>query len=131
VFVVYFITRARARRVELTIEMQTRLIDRFGAAPDLVEFLHSPAGRQFVAGVQSTPGAMLRERLLSGFTRSIVLTFLGLAFAGMAIVSDDDYGVPAAIIGSVGIGYLIATFVSYRLSSKFAPRELASSSDQV
>ena len=60
--------------------MQTKLIDRFGSAPELVSFLHSPAGRQFVTGVQSAPDVLTRERILSGFTRGVVLSTLGLAF---------------------------------------------------
>ena len=77
VLVVYFVTRARQRRVEAQVEMQSKLIDRFGSAPELVSFLQSPAGRQFVTGVQSAPDVLTRERILSGFTRAIVLSSLG------------------------------------------------------
>lgn len=117
VLIVYFIARARQRRAELQAEVQTRLIDRFGSAPELVEFLQSPAGRQFVSGVQGVPGVLARERILSGFTRSVVLTMLGLAFLGLTFFYNDDFAVPAAILFSLGIGYFIATFISWRLSS--------------
>ncbi len=116
VLIVYFVTRARARRTEVQAEVQTRLIDRFGSAPELIEFLQSPAGRQFVHGVQSAPAILTRERILSGFTRSIVLTMLGVAFLGLTFFYDDDFAVPAAIVFSLGLGYVIATFVSWRLS---------------
>ena len=33
VLVVYFVTQARQRRVEAQVEMQTRLVDKFGSAP--------------------------------------------------------------------------------------------------
>lgn len=118
VMVVYFVTQARTRRVEAQVEMQGKLIDRFGSAPELIEFLQSPAGRSFVTGVQSAPGLLTRERLLTGFSRSIILTMLGVAFLGLAFFVDDDFAVPAAILFSLGLGYLIATFVSYKLSSR-------------
>jgi hypothetical protein len=118
VLIVYFVTKARQRRVEVQVEMQSRLIDRFGTAPELVEFLHSPAGQKFVAGVQLAPAALTRERLMSGFSRAIVLTMLGGAFLFLTFYTDDDFAVPAAILFFLGVGYLIATFVSYKLSAK-------------
>jgi hypothetical protein len=119
VLVVYFVTRARQRRVEAQVEMQGRLIDRFGTAPELINFLQSPAGRQFIAGVQTAPGVMTRERILGGFSRSIILTMLGLAFVFLTFFQrDDGFAVPAAILFFLGMGYFIATLVSYKLSSR-------------
>jgi len=123
VLIVYFVTRARQRRVELQAEMQSKLIDRFGSAPEMVGFLQSPAGKEFVAGVQTAPGILTRERVLGGFTRSIVLTFLGLAFLFLTFWEDNDFVVPAAILLSLGVGYLVATFVSWRLSSTLSHTE--------
>jgi hypothetical protein len=116
VLVVYFVTRARQRRVEVQVEMQSRLIDRFGAAPELVEFLHSPAGKQFISGVSSAPDVLTRERIQGGFTRSIVLTMLGVAFVFLAILDNGDFAVPAAIILALGIGFFLATMVTYKMS---------------
>lgn len=119
VLIVWIVTRGRARRIEAQVQMQTRLIDRFGSAPELVEFLHSPAGRQFVTGVQSAPAALTRERILSGFTRAIVLTMLGAAFLLLTFTYEDDFAVPAAILFFLGLGNLIAAVVSYKLSAKY------------
>jgi hypothetical protein len=125
VLIVYFVTRSRQRRVEVQAEMQGKLIERFGAAPELVEFLHSPAGREFVAGMQSAPGVMTRERILSGFTRSILLTMLGLAFLFLTFFQHErDLIIPAAILFFLGIGYLLATLLSYRLASRLRLSDL-------
>ena len=118
VLVVFFVTRARQRRVEAQVEMQSKLIDRFGSAPELVNFLHSPAGRQFITGVQSAPEVLTRERILSGFTRGVVLSALGLAFLGLAMAYDHDWSVPAAIVLALGVGYFVATFIVYKLTPK-------------
>jgi hypothetical protein len=119
VLIVYFITRAKQRRVELQTEMQSRLIDRFGSGPELSEFLQSPAGKQFVGSVQAAPAVMTRERILGGFTRSIVLTALGAAFMFLTFWDrDDDWVVPAAILLFLGLGYFIATLLSYKLSKR-------------
>lgn len=118
VLVVFIVARSRQRRVEAQFEMQARLIDRFGAAPEFVAFLQSPAGRQFVAGVHAAPAALTRDRLMSGFTRAIVLTMLGAAFLFLTFYFDDSFAVPAAILFFLGVGFLLATFVSFKLSAK-------------
>lgn len=118
VLIVYFVSRGKARRAEVQAEVQSRLIDRFGSAPELIEFLQSPAGRQFVSGVQSAPALMARERIMSGFSRAIILTMLGAAFLGLTFFYDDDFAIVAAILFSLGVGYLLATWVSYKLSQK-------------
>jgi hypothetical protein len=118
VLIVYLVTKSRQRRVEAQVQLQIRLIDRFGSAPELVEFLHSPAGQQFVTGVQSAPAALTRDRLMSGFSRGIMLTALSAASLFLVFYVDEDFGVPAAILFALGIGYLVATFVSHKLSAK-------------
>lgn len=116
VLIVWFVTHSRQRRVEIQAQVQSKLIDRFGSAPELVDFLQSPAGRAFVQGVQSAPVAQTRNRILSGFTRAIVLTSLGLAFVFLTFVHDADFTIPAAILFFLGLGYLIATIVSFKLT---------------
>jgi hypothetical protein len=124
ILVVLFVTRGRQRRVEAQVEMQSKLIDRFGSAPELISFLHSPAGRQFVTGVQSAPDMLTRERILSGFTRGVVLSSLGVAFLFLTFLYEKDWAVPAAIVFSLGIGYFLATFIAYKLSAKVRTGEL-------
>lgn len=129
VLVVFFVTKARQRRVEAQVQMQAKLIDRFGTAPELVSFLHSPAGRQFITGVQSAPEVLTRERIMSGFTRAVVLSTLGLAFLGLTLLDNGDWAVPAAIVLALGVGYFIATYISYRLSAAHHAGELGPQSD--
>ena len=116
VLVVFFVTRGRQRRLEAQVQMQSKLIDRFGSAPELISFLQSPAGQQFVAGVQSAPAALTRDRIASGFTRAVVLTCLGISFLLLTFLYEKDWAVPAAIVFSLGIGYFIATFISYKMT---------------
>lgn len=127
VLVVFFVTRGRQRRVEAQVQMQAKLIDRFGSASELISFLQSPAGRQFITGVQSAPEVLTRERIMTGFTRAIVLTMLGLAFLFLTFLYDDDWAVPASIVFALGVGYFLATYISYKLSAKVHAGELAPS----
>lgn len=124
VLVVWLVTHSRQRRVEAQVQMQSKLIERFGTAPELIQFLHSPAGRQFVAGVQGAPIALSRERIMAGFTRSILMTSVGVAFVVIAVLDrEDDWLIPASIVFSLSLGYLLATYVTYRFSKSIARDE--------
>jgi hypothetical protein len=90
-------------------QMQTKVIERFGTSNDLAQFLHSPAGRQFVNGVTSVPKMFARERIVAAFSRAIMFTAFGVAFTIIAILQGDSDGyIPSSIVFSLGLGYLIA-----------------------
>jgi len=111
--------RARQRRSELQAEVQTKLIDRFGSAPELIDFLQSEAGHQFVEGFHNAPRYVARERILSGLRRGIITTLLGLGFLAIwAADIRDNWGFiyPGCIILSLGLGFFLSTWVSMRLS---------------
>ena len=110
----------RKRRIELQAEVQTKLIERFGSTPELIDFLKSESGREFVTGVQKGAIVVTHERVLAGIRRSIVLTFLGLGFAAMWVVFDDFFAIPAILFLSIGLGFLVATIVSAKLSRAYA-----------
>ncbi|MEA2491738.1 MAG: hypothetical protein QOH21_3530 [Acidobacteriota bacterium] len=123
VLVVAIVSYNRSRRAQVQAEVQTKLIDRFGSAPELISFLQSPAGRSFVSGVQSAPAVYVRERIISGFSRAVVLTMLGIAFALLTFFYNDDFAIPAAIVFCLGLGYLLATWLSLRLADKLTPAD--------
>lgn len=119
VLIVYFVTRTRQRRAELQVEMQSRLIDRFSSPAELVQFLHSDAGRNFMTGVEASSTQATRNKLMSGFNRAIILLCLAAAFLFIAIFNgEEDAYVAMALLGALGLGFLIATFVSYKLAGK-------------
>lgn len=117
VLIVYYVMRAKQRQAEVQAEMQSKLIERFGSAPEMITFLQSPAGRDFVSGVQRPLINRTRERILGGFTRSIVLTALGAGFLFLTFREDDAFVIPGTLVLSLGIGYFVATLVSWRLSA--------------
>ena len=90
------------------------------SAPELIDFLQSPTGREFVTGVQSAPAMLTRERIITAVGRSIMLIFIGLCFVGMYYVIDaDGVLVPAVIFAFLGVGYLVSAVASYQLAKRF------------
>ncbi len=108
-------TRTRA-------DIYNRLIDKFGSAPEFIDFLKSDAGLSFIEeNVVQT--AVPLSRILTAIQIGIVLSLLG---AGLLITGNifggslggDLYIVLAVggVIGlMIGLGFLISAAISYRL----------------
>jgi hypothetical protein len=117
-FITYSVSRSRERRAQIQADVQAKLIERFGSATELVTFLQSPAGREFVSGVQSAPIIATRERAINNFTRALVLTGLGTAFVILWQIGHEGMGfaIPGFILLSIGLANLIAAIVSMRMA---------------
>jgi hypothetical protein len=117
-FITYSVSRSRERRAQIQADVQSKLIERFGSATELVTFLQSPAGREFVSGVQSAPIIATRERAINNFTRALVLTGLGTAFVILWQIGDNGMGfaIPGFILLSIGLANLIAAIVSMKMA---------------
>ncbi|HUP50792.1 MAG TPA: hypothetical protein VNA04_18615 [Thermoanaerobaculia bacterium] len=119
--------RVRQRRLELQAEVQTRLIERFGSSAELVEFLKSGTGREFVHGVQKGTMAVTQERSLAGLRKAIVLAFLGLGLVAIWGVSGAEWVAWFGILFlALGVGFLAAWYVSMRLGHSDEPNHAPS-----
>lgn len=117
VMIVWLISRAKQRQARYRAEVQTKLIEKFNSAPELADFLASPAGKQFVGGMHEPIRASVHDRIFSGIKWSLIITFIGVGFLIARFGTNDaDLIVPAGILIALGIGWMIATFVTYRLS---------------
>ena len=116
-FLIWVFYRMRQRRFELQAELQAKLIDKFGSTSELVTFLQSPAGRQFVHGVQTGASAVTQERVVAGIRKAIILSFLGLGLLAIWGVSGASWlSWFGLLFLALGLGYLTAAVVSMRLS---------------
>jgi len=112
------------RRLKHKASLQNKLIDKFSTGPELNDFLQSSGGGKFI-NFLTVGGIGPKEKLLSSITKGIVLTFLGIAllFIGPFLQEtvQEVRGVQAFGIAAlaVGIGFLVSTFISYKLSKKW------------
>jgi len=119
------------RRLKLKASLQNKLIDKFSTGPELNDFLQSSGGGKFI-NFLTVGGIGPKEKLLSSITKGIVLTFLGIAllFIGPFLQEavQEVRGVQALGIAAlaIGIGFLVSTFISYKLSKKWGIIEDAS-----
>lgn len=122
VAIVYFATSARQARARYQAEVQTKLIDRFGSAPELVTFLQSAEGRQFLGTVEAAPKYLAGDRILAGVRKAVVLSFLGLSFLLLNIpesTRSEFFIVAGGILLALGVGYFVSTVISFRLSKSW------------
>jgi len=108
-------TRTRA-------EIYNKLIDKFGSAPELVEFLRSDAGLRFIEEQALEPSQPLMK-IISSVRLGVSL---GLVGGGILVVANlwdrtlgEDLYNMSAIAGTValtaGAGFIIAAMISYKL----------------
>lgn len=122
VVIFIMVMRTRRRRLELQAEVQSKLIDKFGTAQELVDFLHSRAGREFVSGVQSGVSGVAREKVASGFKRSILVSALGLAFLVLwGVTGQDGLAYPGVLLLALGLAYFGASYVSLKMTAADVP----------
>jgi hypothetical protein len=119
-FIVWAKSHAAAQQARYNSEVQTKLIDRFGSGPEMIAFLKSPEGQQFATGISKLPKLAARDRVVSGFTRAIFLTFLGLAFLALEFTEMENPGfiITGAILTALGLANLVSAWVSLKLSRR-------------
>jgi hypothetical protein len=119
-FIVWAKAIARSQQARYNAEVQSKLIERFGSGPELIEFLKSSEGQQFATGISKLPKLAARDRVVSGFTRAIFLTFLGLAFLALCFTEMENPGfiIAGAILTALGLANLVSAMVSLKLSKR-------------
>lgn len=117
VVIVLVVSRSRTRRLEIQTELQSKLIDRFGSASELVTFLQSKAGQDFVRGVQSAPVKAARDRASFGIRVGIVFTAIAAAFLVLWPITDNEgLAWPGIIFLAIGCAYFASAYTVLRFA---------------
>jgi len=117
VLIVFIIARSKSEAAAYRAQVQEKLIARFNSGPELVEFLQSPTGKQYLGEAAEAPKHRAYDRILASIRNAIILGFLGFAFVGIGIAEHDyDWFYPGFILTGLGIGFLVAAIVSRKLS---------------
>jgi hypothetical protein len=109
----------RQRRLKAQTELHGRLFDKFSSARDVVEFLQTPGGVQFVdsfSGDREEPS----NGILRSTHRGIVLVIVAAGCLFLSWYYRNSGENPLLVIGVVllclGVGFLLSAAVSHRLS---------------
>ncbi len=107
-------------------ELYNRLLDKFGSAAEFVDYLESETGRQFVDEI-TVQGAAPTGKILGSIQKGVVMMLVGFGLLVLGNLFDKNLGGDlfiALIVGGtialmLGIGFLISTAVTYRLSKSW------------
>ena len=117
VFIVWLGTRARQARVQARTELHKHLLDKFSSGTELAQFLETEGGKKMIEDL-GKGDVSPKERTLRPMIAGTVLTCLGVAFLVLTF-RVPDLVIPGGIILAIGIGFLIAAFVTLRLSKSW------------
>lgn len=118
IFRSFFLNRRLRENARLWVELQGKVVDRFGSAPEMVRYLESEAGRQML-DAQMTSTASPHARVLDAVHTGLLVFLGGVGLqAASGSASLEVRGV-LRTFGSVGIllgiGFLASAAVTWFL----------------
>lgn len=126
--------KSKERRAQYQAEVQTKLIDRFGSAPELLAFLKTDEGRQFLGEIESGPKRSATDRIIRGMGKSIVIGLLGTGFLIIGFL-PATYNEFCIVVGFLllflGVGMLLSSLLALKLSRSWGLMEQESSQPNV
>jgi hypothetical protein len=105
-------------------DLQTRVLDRFGSAPEMLEYLRTDSGKQLLDAPVIERGSPY-ARILGSVQAGIVLALAGVAFLvtpRIANVPDKTAGAFTfvGVLGlALGIGFVASAWAAHKLSKSY------------
>src|SRR6266852_5033121 len=109
----------RRQQLRLSAELQTRLLDRIGSAREFGEVLATESGARFLDAISVDRNAT-QTGILRALQSGTVSLVMGAAIFVLARGKSYQEGlwIVATICAALGIGLLLASALSYRLSKR-------------
>ena len=104
-------------------ELYNRLLDKFNSGNEFAEYLESETGRQFVEEI-TVQTAAPTNKILGSIQKGVIMTLIGF---GLIVLANLFFGgdlfnviaVGGTIALMLGVGFLISTAITYRLSKSW------------
>ncbi len=113
VLILWFSHVTRRRAQEQRAEIIRRMIDKFSTGEAFAEAIQGPAGSK-LASALALESEKPSKKWKGLFVPASILTFMGVGFSVLALVRDNDFLIPAVIIGAVGVALAVSTYVMWR-----------------
>jgi len=118
IFRSFFTNRRLRENARAWAELQTRLIDKFGSAAEVVRYLESDAGQRMLVG-QSESGTTPHGRILDSIHLGLLVLAGGLAlifgYSGADLRLQEGLRTFGIVGAMLGIGFLASAGVSWAL----------------
>lgn len=109
------------RKMRHKSQLQNKIVEKFSTVQEFNDFLQSKEGNRFLNFLKFN-GLTPRGKILSSLSKGVILFFLGVALViiGQIFTGEMRYlNAFGIVIIALGVGFLIATFISYKLSKKW------------
>ena len=120
--------RRWSRLSKIQTEVHNKVLDRMQSNEDLLAYIQTPAGRRFLesAPIQMDSPRSIGApfgRILWSAQAGAVLTVLGIGITLVSWNTLEEVAPPlaamGAIVGALGIGFLVSAFLAYALTRRF------------
>lgn len=114
--------RKAFRMATMQAELQSKLLDKFGSAPELLDFLQSDASQGFAELVPAEARPNPYDKILWSVQAGIVLLMSGLAcmfLRDQLSEGFEAFTVLGAMGVALGVGFLLSAAIAYLLSKKW------------
>jgi heme/copper-type cytochrome/quinol oxidase subunit 3 len=114
----YFVNRRLRDNARLWVELQGKVVDRFGSAPEVVRYLESDAGQRMLEG-QVTSSASPHARILDAVHTGLLVFLGGIGLQAASAGADAEVRSILRTVGTVGsilgVGFLASAAISWFL----------------
>ena len=117
VVILWLLLRQKQARIQTRTDFHKHLLDKFQSGREFAEFLEGKGSQRFLDELWSQRAGP-RNQLLTAMRKGIVLAVLGLGILGLSF-TRRGLVIPAVVILALGVGFLISTAISYRLSNQW------------
>lgn len=112
--ILWLIFQYKLRRRTSEAEERERLLSRFGAGPELLDFLNSGAGDKLLSVLaRQSPHPM--QKLLGPLRGGLMMLGLGLGFLLLGwwnVIGGNAFFVPGTLLSMLGLSMLVSVLVS-------------------
>jgi len=115
-----FLQQRRATRYQY--DIQNKLLEKFGTAPELLDYLKSDAGVAFLESSMSEPRTNPQSRILGSMQTGIVLSALGIGFLVLRPLmpaAADPFAVFGVLSLCVGVGFLASSWIATNVARRW------------
>jgi hypothetical protein len=102
-------------------KLQNKIVEKFSTVQEFNDFLQSQEGNKFLNFLKFN-GLSPKGKILSSMSKGVILAALGISLViiGQIFTEEMRYFLAFGIVFiALGVGFLIATFISYTLSKKW------------
>ncbi len=108
------------RQSKYKLNVQLKLLEKIATSEDLIQFISTGAGEKFINS-SNLDTLNSESKIIGAVYKGIIFVMVGLALFIIKNVANETapvFVIFGAVTLSIGLGYIVATFVSLKMAKK-------------